>query len=296
VKLLRDESGMTLMELIVASSLMIVVMSATLFTLERFNANAAKNTQQNEAQENARKATDRLSRDLRNLASPTPYQPQAVQKATAYDLVFQSVDPNGPNSGGNLTNTRRVRYCLDSSTPTNGVMWLQKQTWTSATAPAVPATGACPDNAWPTRERVADHIVNRAGGANRPVWTYNSTTLTEVNSIRTLLYVDFDPARRPRETALSSGVFLRNQNQPPVASFSATATGSGHVKLNGSASHDPEGQTLKYEWYLDGASQPVATGITYDLVTSPGQHTLSLKVLDHAGLSHSASPVTVNVT
>ena len=47
-----------------------------------------------------------------------------------------------------------------------------------------------------------------------------------------------------------SSIFLRNQNEAPVADFTATAAGTRTVILNGSASTDPEGRTLAYDWFL----------------------------------------------
>src|SRR4051794_41885081 len=66
----------------------------------------------NASQESARLAMDLMSRELRNLASPTPEQPEAVDLAGPYDLVFETVDPVGPNLADNGSNVERGRYCL----------------------------------------------------------------------------------------------------------------------------------------------------------------------------------------
>src|SRR5205823_887029 len=72
-----------------------------------------------DAEDRARQAEEAIARDLRNLASPTPSQPQAVDRAGGRDLVFKTVDPVGPNAGQNTANVERVRYCLDSA----GRLW-----------------------------------------------------------------------------------------------------------------------------------------------------------------------------
>lgn len=298
MRLRSDQRGFSLVELLTASALMIVVISATLFTYEQFVRNSDANTRQNDSQDAVRNATDRLARDLRNLASPTPWQPNAIEKATAYDIVFQNVNPVGPPSGQNSTNVRRVRYCLSNANPANEELWVQSQTWTSSTPPAMPGTGSCPDPSWPSanNQQLANHLTNRNAGLDRPLFLFNSTTLSAITSIRTQAYVDVDPTRNPPEVSLQSGVFLRNQNQAPIASFTATPGGSHKVLLNGSASYDPEGQDLVYDWY-DGSTN-VGEGITFTYTTpcsTSCTRDLSLKVYDPAGLEGDAPTQTVAV-
>ena len=78
-------------------------------------------------QDRTRQGIDRIVRELRNLASPTQEKPEAVDLAGAYDLVFQTIDALGPNSGLNAANVMRVRYCLSSATD-NGLLHRQTQT------------------------------------------------------------------------------------------------------------------------------------------------------------------------
>jgi hypothetical protein len=89
----------------------------------------------------------------------------------------------------------------------------------------------------------------------------------------------------PKETTLSTGVFLRNQNRRPTAGFSATPSTKGIV-LNGSESSDPEGDTLSYAWYDGAATQPSGTGITFTLpAVRNSTHVIKLVVSDPAGLT-----------
>jgi type II secretory pathway component PulJ len=281
----RDERGVTLIEMLVAGVLLIVVLTASVKALQAgVNANSHSSLQ-NDAQANARLAVDRMARELRNVAG----QSQFIEKATGSDLVFQTVNPLTSPSGTNNANIERVRYCLNTSNASNGVLWRQTQTWTTATPPTLPSTTSCPDAAWTTQTTATQYVSNGA----RAVWTYNSATLTDITSVHIALYIHTTTKQYPPESQLASGVYLRNQNKAPTAAFTATATGSQHVLLNGSASADPEGSSLTFTW-LDGATQ-IGTGQTCTCTAlGTGNRTITLTVADQSGLTGSTSK-TVNV-
>jgi hypothetical protein len=280
------------MEVMVVSAMLVGVSGAMLTALAEFDDNAKTKTQQNEAQQEARRGLDRLASELRNLASPTNEQPDAVEKATATDLVFQSIAAVKPPGSQNARNARRVRYCLDSVTPAARI-WRQEQTWTTSAIPAMPATSACPEapasGGWSEGLAMGRDVVN---GADRALFAYNSGDLKAITEIGVKLYVDTTPGKRPAEAELQSGVFLRNQNRGPTASFTATPSGS-QIVLNGSASSDPEGKSLSYKWYDADVAISGAEAIVYTYNASPGNHPIKLKVTDPAGLSHTAAPQTV---
>jgi type II secretory pathway pseudopilin PulG len=293
---LRDERGeIGLVQLLVAIGLMLVVLGLSVESFAGFTVNARDENARNDTQDQARGALDKLARELRNLASPTYEQPQAVDKAGTTDMVFQTVSPTpGPSGSANTANVQRIRYCLDASVPANAALWYQTQTWTTEQAPAAPSSAACPDPAWGNQSQVATHLTNLAGGQARAVFSYNTSALTDISQVHVDLYVDTDGAGGAGETHLSSGVFLRNQNRRPVAAFTATPTGGGNVLLNGTASADPEGEPLVYAWY-DGTTK-VADGISATYHTTAGSHTLSLKVYDPAGLEGTSGTQVVTVT
>lgn len=279
------QQGFALTELLVTMAIFMVVMFATLNTLDVFTKQSERTNQRNDTEQSARVTVDQMARRLRNLASPTPSQPLAVDKATDYDLVFQSVDPAGPNTGQNLTNVRRLRYCLNSANPASGTVWLQTQTWVGSTTPPAPSTASCPDNdpRWATTGIVATHVVNRIAGNDRPIWLTDAAATSDISFVRVTLILDIDAAGPAAESTLSSGVFLRNQNRAPVAGFTATPTGGRHVILNGSLSQDPEGEPLVYAWF-DGTT-PIGAGVTKDYLSpSAAVRQLSLKVTDPGGL------------
>jgi type II secretory pathway pseudopilin PulG len=283
--LIRDQEGITLIEVLVASLLIVVVLTAAIRPLNAFERTTRQNTQQNDAQALARQTMDRMARELRNVAGQT----QFVEKAGGADLVFQTVSPPGTPAGTNAAGIERVRYCLNNSSPNDGVLWRQIQTWTTSTPPAVPSTASCPDAGWPSQTVVTRNVTNNS----RAVWSYNSSTLTDITWVHTDLYIDVNPNARPAESVLASGVYLRNQNKAPSASFTATATGNRHVQLNGTGSADPEGAALTYTWF-DGTAQ-MGTGKTCDCVAlATGSRTIKLQVTDQSGLAgESSQTVTV---
>jgi hypothetical protein len=178
--------------------------------------------------------------------------------------VFKTVAPAMPSGAGNLnvTNTKRVRYCLARTDATRARLIEQTQTWTTQSAPAAPAVGQCGARAgWTRTEVIADRITNVIGGRDRPLFTYSSAGGSTLSTaIHVDLFVDPDPRSAAPETEVSSGVYLRNQNRAPKAIFTPTVTASG-VQLNGSASFDPEGETLDYTWTDNGTV--VGSGITF---------------------------------
>jgi type II secretory pathway pseudopilin PulG len=305
---LRDEGGFTLVELLLASSLMIVVLAATLGVFDQFVTTSNRNTKQNEAQDTARFAIDQVSRQLRNLALPTPASPNSIDVASGYDLVFKTADPG----------RRRVRYCLQTSSPystSGGALWLETQTGVAGGAdPALSAamTASCPaptgSGSWGSQRLVASSVTNR-NGADRPIFQFNGPTDTpsKITGVHVALFIDVDPAHAPAETRISSGVFLRNQNQAPLASFTISSGGPGRFLMNAANSSDPEGRTLTYYWFR-GASPSytnvvatgtcnasdgcIGSGVINDYTLpggASGTQTFTLLVKDPGGLTSTAS-------
>lgn len=287
----RGEAG--LVQLLIAMTMSLAVLGATLSIFNGSERIDRQTQARNESQQHARVALDMMSRDLRNLASPTPEQPEAVDLAGPYDLVFETVDPVGPNLADNGSNVERVRYCL-GGTAASGIIYRQEQRWTTATPPAMPSVAACPSSvpAWSTRTQVAWGITNAREGLDRPLFRYDAEETTDIALIHSQVFVDDDPLHGPGETSLSTGVFLRNQNRRPTATFTAETAVPGSIVLNGSTSQDPEGEPLQYQWFDGGVYK--GSGIRYDYqVASGSTHTLSLKVYDPAGLEGVSSGQTV---
>jgi type II secretory pathway pseudopilin PulG len=256
--MLRRNDGMALVEVLIVSILMLIVLGATLTTFNQFERKSRDNQNLNEAQDGARRALDLMARDLRNLASPTPLLPLAVDVAEPQDIIFQSEGKVKPAGSLNAQNTTRVRFCLNGTTK---ILFRQIQTWTTAAAPAVPNSACGATGGWTSTMPVATDVVNGA----RSIFTYNAVDHDKITEVSAQLFVDTTPTRLPAEFDLQSTVFLRNQNRAPSAAFSWTSMPGGGVFLNASESQDPEEKSLTFEWWDASLTpeQKVGEGIVF---------------------------------
>ncbi len=260
---LNDQRGVTLVELLIVIAVSIGLLTATLTTFDDFMRADHDNNDRNDTAELARNALDVQARQLRNLAKRV--SSPVIDTVGPYDLIFQTNDPA----------RTWVRYCLATSSPASterGRLWVGELAVLSAATPT-PVTAAmrsaCPGTGWSATRYVADHVTNRRGGMDRPVFSYtcsagtacttDPTRYDQVVAITAQTILDTTPGEGPTELRVASSVYLRNQNQPPVASFQATPTASRTVTLNASGSTDFEGRTLAYYWFKQ--SMPATASI-----------------------------------
>jgi type II secretory pathway pseudopilin PulG len=263
----HDESGWTLVELLIAMVLMLIVLSATLTSFNAFSNNTKRSFNFNDQQDQVRTTLDQIVRQVRNLANPTTGAAGAAFTTIAYAdkdrLVFQTTDPQ----------KQWVSYCLDTNqlgaTTTRSRIYYQTTT-NNQLGPNDVHDGNggamvqnCPSlsSNWQTRVLVGDYVTNMASGQNRPVFTYFTTAgpvgsvpvplnqTSQIVRVGISVFMKLDPNKPPAETELSSAAYMRNQNQPPSSSFVATVTGGSNYTFDGGASLDPEGRTLLFDWY-----------------------------------------------
>jgi prepilin-type N-terminal cleavage/methylation domain-containing protein len=311
---LRDEGGFTIPELLVAMIMFAIILLATLSAFDNTTKVSAANNQENDAVEESRVAIDQVARQLRNLASPTTPL-STINTAAGYNLIFQTDDPS----------KTWVRYCLvtNASGPrAKGNLYYA--TSANSTLTAAQASDPCPGTGWTSVRIVAQDVTNQTNGQDRPIFSYGCTAGSAANCpagssdnskivlTGALLYIDTNPGFAPAERRVSTGVYLRNQNEPPSASFTwANQPSIRHtVILNGSGSADPEGRTLHYYWCKGSgaacsttSSNYIGTGVTLTYTfpstdTSGSTPTITLTVVDPGGLSATVSvptnpPVTV---
>jgi len=268
----RRQDGFTLVELLIASTIMLLILVATLTTLDNFTRVNARTTQHVTSIDSARTAMARLTRDLRDATASTvaadDVDDSVITRALPQDLVMRRIDPFATTTSANQTGVHTVRWCLDAA----------KGFLHRLTAPGVATAPAeCPGTATGWRDTIqAQQIANVA----RPIFTYDNATVADITSVNTFLAIDKNIAKPPVEATLTSGIFLRNQNRRPVASFTYVALGGRNVQLNGQASRDPEGGILTYEWKDGTTVLPYTTAVASYVAPASGPRTITLTVKD----------------
>ena len=250
------QAGFTLVEIMIVMSISVVLLTATLATMTGFISGEQRSEQLNEVTENARRALDAHARQLRNLAKRLN-NAAVIDTVGPDDFIFQTSDPQ----------RTWVRYCLQTSgtgaAPTRGRLWETASPGATVTdAMRGSATHACPGTGWTTQRLAGDDVVNRINGRDEGVFKYscingvtdcttNAATFDQIVSVNSQLFVDTTPNKRPDELRVATRVYLRNQNQAPVARFdSASNTNTQRsVLFNASRTTDYEGRTLDYYWF-----------------------------------------------
>ena len=289
MRLVRDERGVTLTELMAAMVVAVLLFGAAVTTFVTFLDTSTKADQQTQAQDTARSTIERLTSQLRNGMSTGSTGAQPIQLVSDYDLVFL-----GPaeNVAANATNPRGLayhRYCLGNANNKNDVLWYQTATYNSTSQATAPSTAKCPDIAWDNKIRSAEHLVNRVSPAV-PLFL-PTTTSGAVTHVAIDARVDWNPNTRPPATPLRSEASFRNLNRGPAAAMTCDGLANGHAICDASASTDPDGHPLSYSWQMDGSA---VTGqktyrLDYSPLSSGSTRTFTVAVTDSGGATSSTS-------
>ena len=289
MKRLREEGGFALTELLVAMVLLGIVLGTSLVVFSAFSNQSRRVDSQSQAQNNARRAIDRMVVQLRSATAGNVTGGQPIEKVTANDLVFL-VPTRSPSLTNNARGVEHTRYCLDTSTSMDAVLWMQTSPYSTTSGAAPPSTAACPSSAWPNQRRVADHLVNQLQSPAVSLFTAQTDASGNVTDIKVRAFVDANTSADPRATDLQSSVTLRNLNRQPTASLSCQAVSNGHALCDASSSADPDGESLTYSWTMDGS--PVSSRshrLDQSGLASHSTHSFTVTVTDTGGLTSSAT-------
>jgi type II secretory pathway pseudopilin PulG len=259
---LRRDDGFTMVELLLVCVISLLIFGATVTAWTSIYRSNRTVESQNDNAESARVALDRAARQLRNLANPTVNAITTIKLADDYDFVFQTSDPS----------KTWVRYCVDAPGTSGATLWESEGDDAVTTA----MTTGCPSTApWDRKTAVVRGVTNQLGGIDRNVFTYecsvdapatcpaSSSEYSKITNVGMNLWVDSNVKDRVSELNVSTGVFLRNQNESPTASVSKPQKLSQRRWiLNGSGSSDPEGRTLEYFWFEGAPPTPTQIAST----------------------------------
>jgi len=309
-RLRSDQRGFTLIEVLIACTLFLVVMGATLTAFTSFATSHRRTEIQHDQAEDARVGLDKAARQLRNLANPTATATTTISRAEDYDFIFQTSDPA----------KTWVRYCLDTSGGVNKARLWESESATATLAAGM--SGTCPGSGWAQSRIVSASVSNRKGGADRNVFDYecapswgaacpaSAAQYPRITNVGIELFVDSAAADKIKEMRVSTAIFLRNQNEPPTASVTANRVAPSTVILNASGSTDPEGRTLQYFWFKGtaptsasfpdcNATSPASLGegitLTQKFTEAVGTNVNYWLVVRDPGCLTSTIPITVKV-
>jgi prepilin-type N-terminal cleavage/methylation domain-containing protein len=317
---IRRHDGFTLIELLVAMTLSLIVFSATLTILEVYMRQSSAANKRLDAQDQARLAVDRIVRDLRNVASPLT-TPKLLERASPYDIVFQTIGAPSGGASGNVSGIERVRYCIpqdaSSGSASQEELIAQTQTWTTSAPAADPWTSdptqtiPCPDLTFapaagqPVYTVLAQSVINRyQQTSSYPAFSFNNgldgnsvaaADLPEVSTIQVNLRVNPTPTLSGATNQIQSSAYLRNKQHAPVAQFSYAATGSGGVILNAGQSYSPDNEQLSYAWACTSSPCPsagvlsIASNGLVSWKPGAGTYTVELTVTDQTGVQTTTS-------
>jgi Tfp pilus assembly protein PilV len=278
---LRSESGWTLNEMLIAILVSSIVLGAATTLLTGVASLNGTTDRQNTAADTTRTAMENMATQMRNAAEP----PGASRPF--YALGTTMVQFYAPNSSVSTANNPRglqwVQYCLDYSNRANEKLWLQTNPYDSVSNSTPPGGSTCPNAGWATQELVASNIVNQACGgapcnpANTPVFTQKIDAQGAITDVLVRLLVQGDSAHGP--TTLTTSIDARNRKASPNATVTCTSQ-NGHAICDASASTDPDGEALSYQWQMACCSTN-----NYTSWTEPWESGQTGYLFDHGGLT-----------
>src|SRR5918999_2268674 len=114
-RLVRDERGMTLTELLAAMMLAVILFGAAVTTFVEFLDTSTRADQGTQSIETSRNTIERLAAQLRNAQSTGTTGAQPVQTYGDFDLVFLAPSQSAISTTNNPRGLVFHRYCLGNA-------------------------------------------------------------------------------------------------------------------------------------------------------------------------------------
>jgi prepilin-type N-terminal cleavage/methylation domain-containing protein len=219
------EDGFTLIELLVAMLMSTIVLLGILNTLDMFSVNASRQTRVSDANDQVRKAMDRIVSDLRQAAT--------IQVAESDDLLYTVAE--------SATVTRSERICLDTSNR----LW-RTSTTTAQNASAITGGGQCP---LPSSGGVKITPLAAANTASNPLFRYDSAAAASVRSVGITVALNAGNGGRTDVSTLRASTFVRAKSEtaaPVTGANISTACNSSSAVPTLTLSSTVGSATVKY--------------------------------------------------
>jgi type II secretory pathway pseudopilin PulG len=232
---LRDESGYTLIELLIAALVMVIVLGSVLVMFDKMSAGAVKSDKLTATQDSTQTQIDRMTRTLRN-SRVVVTGGSAFTRATPLAVAFGTIG----GLSGTGTTPGYVSYCVN---PTAQVLYAASTTSTAAST-ADPGTN-CPSTVtgW-TSTQLATNVVNTTSS---PLFTYVPST-TSPRAVDISLRVNGGTTATPRIIALRTTAAQRSVDGMapalPASTITATCQSDGSALLSLNAVVDQSGSPI----------------------------------------------------
>lgn len=213
----RDEQGFSLVELLVAMTVGMFILLATLASFDAFSRGVDDSSRLVDAQDGNRRELSTIVQILREAGAPDPVagqQQSTVISASPLDVVFRSTSWPGESATG-ITGLHVQRLCVNQTTK---VLWFEGLR--AGTAGSSTPGSACPtsETGW-TRTKLVEKVTNNT--TDKPLFRSYSTP---VRSIGLTLRQDGGRPSKAREIPLASGSSPRGALAPQLTAGDVTVT------------------------------------------------------------------------
>lgn len=197
---LRAEDGFTVIELLVGSSISVVLLLATLMTFDAFSSASARNDKLVQTEDAMRDVVDTMSTEIRNAQISSAAGSTPLLRADAVDLVVRNYDASGA--------ARLIRYCVDT---TNRSLYREFAADGTALPVGCPATSG----SWSSVAAISKKVANTVASTDALFKPNTTSPLSSIRSVGISLWVDTGTGSG-RTTKLATAAALRSSAGRPL--------------------------------------------------------------------------------